>query len=157
LTIASAAAQPTENRTAAAIQAQGVGATAIVGVQADSHLNVIMQQRASMNGPAPQAFAQGNAALHISTGISASQTSMQFNAASMHGTPAAAGMNRAITTATPQWPVTTGRWDAAKPSAKEKKTSSDKQAWPVINKKFQAAKDLSIANQAGSKWKSHHN
>ena len=109
LTISSAAAQPTENRTTAAIQAQGVGATAIVGVQADSHLNVIMQQRASMNGPAPQAFAQGNAALHISTGISANQTSMHFNAASMHGTPAAAGINRAISTATPPWPAATGR------------------------------------------------
>lgn len=109
LTIASAGAQPVENTTTAALRAQGVGATAIVGVQAGSHLNVIMQQRASMNGPAPQTFAQGNAALHISTGISAGQTSMQFSAASMHGTPAAAGMSRAITITTPQRQASTGR------------------------------------------------
>ena len=108
LSITSAAAQPTKNTTAAAIHAQGVGATAIVGVQPDSHLNVIMQQRASMNGPAPQAFAQGNAALHISTSVSASQTTLQFSAARMHGTQAASGMNQAITTAAPQWPAATG-------------------------------------------------
>ena len=94
LSISSAAAQPPENATTAAIQAQGIGATAIVGVQPDSHLNVIMQQRASMNGPAPQAHAQGNAALHISTSVSANQTTLQFNSARMHGAQAATGMHR---------------------------------------------------------------
>ena len=50
LSISSAAAQPPENSTAGAIHAQGIGATAIVGMQPDSHLNVIMQQRASIMG-----------------------------------------------------------------------------------------------------------
>lgn len=109
LSISSAAAQPPKNSTAGAIHAQGIGATAIVGVQPDSHLNVIMQQRASMNGPAPQAYAQGNAAVHISTSVSASHTTLQFSSARMHGTQAATGMHRAIPTAAPQWPAATGQ------------------------------------------------
>ena len=107
LSISSAAAQPPENSTAGAIHAQGIGATAIVGVQPDSHLNVIMQQRASMNGPAPQAYAQGNAAVHISTSVSASHTTLQFSSARMHGTQAATGMHRVIPTGSLQWPAAT--------------------------------------------------